>query len=54
MDRLQNKMAILLISREAFVSDEEIVSKDSNSLIRVVYQEDSTIWLNVRKVLNDR
>uniref|UniRef100_A0A914BVD4 Dipeptidyl peptidase 9 n=1 Tax=Acrobeloides nanus TaxID=290746 RepID=A0A914BVD4_9BILA len=46
MDRLQNKMAILLISREAFVSDEEIVSKDSNSLIRVVYQEDSTIWLN--------
>lgn len=48
MDRFQTKMIILLISREAFIAENDIVRDNVKDLVYPIYQESSPIWINVR------
>lgn len=49
MNRLQTKLAIVLISRKLFVEAEKIkfTWEEASQLVKIIYEEESEFWINV-------
>lgn len=48
MDRLQNRLALVLVPRTAFISDNESgMQPTAEDSIKVLYEEHSPVWINV-------